>query len=135
LVFWFAFSTNPWNHCRVSASTVYLNMNKDDATQSAPQTQISWNSINWNNIPLAQINKSSSPSFRIPFVNSGSNKIFYIIDFNDTSAGQYLQNISINNTNIGSLYTTFDNPFSRHFNSRMHHRYNGVVIPKENITC
>ncbi len=134
----FAFSTNPWNHSRVSAYTVYYNLNQDGqdnsiiTTYSTQSTIVNYkvNNIDfiWNNDSIVKFTPGTS-NFRIPFVNSGKDKIFYIIDHND-NYGPSVVNVEINNTNVGNLYTTFDNPFSRHYNSKKYHRYNAVIIPK-----
>ena len=75
-------------------------------------------------------------SFRIPFVNSGKTKIFYIIEHNNYW-GPGIANVSLMNdlvdVPLGGMYTTFDNPFSRHFNSKRYCRYYGVVIPKDKL--
>ncbi len=131
----FAFSTNPWNHCRLAAISIHWQTNKDpesdiDNTNAA----ITWNSENWNNDNLLQFNKNTQPSFQIPFVNSGKDKIFYVVEHNN-SWGPSVIMVSVqkaDNTyqDIGGLYTTFNNPFSRHFNSKIYQRYYGVIIPK-----
>ena len=35
----------------------------------------------------------------------------------------------MNGTNIGRLRATFDNPFARHWNSKMYERYAAVFVP------
>jgi hypothetical protein len=128
----FAFSTNPWNHFRISPRTLELNLNDTDESVIFNQlTKLTFNNNNWNNDQLNQIVGISTITIRIPFVNSGRNKVFYIIEHNSFDYAGYTTYITINNVNVGNLYTTFDNPFSRHFNSKLYNRYFGVIIPKE----
>ncbi len=133
----FAFSTNPWNHCRVSARTIYCNLNKEGndlittLTSYPTQTTIVWGG-SWNNDTYCQITTGSEGAFRIPFVNSGREKIFYLIEHNDNWSTSS-KNVKVNGIEIGNLYTSFDNPFARHFNSKIWQRYLGVIIPKDII--
>ncbi len=137
---WFsglAFSTNPWNHCRISALTIHWNFNKEGNDLITPitsypaQSNIVWGG-GWNNDTYCQITTGSDGVFRIPFVNSGREKIFYLIEHNDVW-NTNSRNVKVNGIEIGSLYTSFDNPFSRHFNSKPYQRYLGVIIPKDII--
>ncbi len=135
----FAFSTNPWNHCKISGLTVYHNLNKSGQDSSnigayPVQSTISVynNMIPWNNQVLLKFTPGIS-TFRIPYVYSGRDKIFYIIESNESYLKSMI-NVKINNNIVGNLYTTFDNPFSRHNNSKVHRRYYGVVIPKNILT-
>lgn len=131
----FAFSTNPWNHCKLSALSIHWQTNKDiegDIDNTNPA--ITWHSDIWNNQPLAKFNSNTEPEFKIPFVNSGNDKVFYIIEHNN-SWGPGIINVSIQNsdgtnyTSLGGLYDSFNNPFARHHNSVNFQRYLGVIIP------
>jgi hypothetical protein len=142
-----AFSTNPWNHCKVSSISLIWQSNKTNNTNGIPtsftKNDVVWNNIanltdreNWNNLPLAQFNVNSIIPFRIPFVNSGKDKIFYLVEHNNNWGPSIigltvLKNINNTNVNvpIGNFYTSFNNPFSRHYNSKMYQRYYGIVIP------
>jgi len=136
----FAFSTNPWNHCKLSALSIHWQTNKEiESDIDATNPTIVWplGSIdkNWNNQTLATFKANTEPEFKIPFVNSGNDKIFYIIEHNNVW-GPGIINVSIQNidktnyTSLGSLHDSFNNPFARHSNSVMYQRYLGVVIPK-----
>jgi hypothetical protein len=129
----FAFSTNPWNHCKVSASTLYLNLNRDETNTTWGRDQIiqGWYD-DWNRHEMGRFTAGNKTTFKIPFVNSGRNKIFYVVEHNETWAPSIIS-VSVNNTIIGNLYTSFDNPFARHFNSKQYQRYYGAVIPVELI--
>jgi hypothetical protein len=138
-----AFSTNPWNHCKVSAKAIFWQINNDDNSQGKTEATggLTWNSDNWQNQPLAQFNAGNLHQFRIPFVNSGKDKIFYLVEHN-SNWGPTIIGLSIvkyNGTNgdvviqLGNFYTSFDNPFARHYNSKLSQRYYGIVIPKEHL--
>jgi hypothetical protein len=134
----FAFSSNPWKHCRVSAISVHwqTNISSDPTGINNTNPAIGWNSDNNNNDPLGQFIGNTSPEIRIPFVKSERNKIFYIIEHNSTW-GPSMISIELKKdgvyTKIGNLYTTFNNPFARHFNSKPYQRYYGMVIPKDKL--
>jgi hypothetical protein len=80
--------------------------------------------------PILYIKNNSTATFRIPFVNSKKNKILYLVEYN-SNWGPSVYNITVNNNNLGILYTTFDNPFSIHYNSKSGNKYLGLYIPKE----
>ena len=134
----FAFSANPWNHAKSSALNIHWGVNNDDTllNTDASNNLIGWNGID-NNIHKAVFQAGKTFQFRIPFVNSGRNKIFYIVVFNEITnpaTGIISLDLFTNNDvplRLGNFYTSFDNPFSRHFNSKQNLRYIGVVIPKE----
>lgn len=129
----FAFSTNPWNHCRISALTLHYNLNRDEENITYDRTMISWETHNgYNNEPLAVFANSKTSTFKIPFVNSGKDKIFYVIEHN-SNWGPGVVSVSCNGDPIDNLSTSFDNPFARHFNSKIYQRYLATIIPKEYI--
>ncbi len=139
-----AFSTNPWNHCKIPALSLYFQTNNDDNANNVVGATggLTWNQNNFNNEPLAQFNGGNTFQFRIPFVNSGKDKIFYLIEHNNNwgPAITSLEIFKYNTTtqvetaiNLGNFYTSFDNPFARHHNSKIYQRYYGVVIPKEHL--
>lgn len=132
----FAFSSNPWNHCKLSALSIHWQTNKDlESDIDITNPAIQWHSDNWYSQPLAKFISNTEPIFKIPFVNSGNDKVFYIIEHKNVW-GPGLINVSIQNingtnyTSLGGLFDTFNNPFSRHHNSVMYQRYLGVIIPK-----
>ncbi len=138
----FAFSTNPWNHYKCSAVEIYWKIHNsndnENLTQGTSAGDIFWgeNWHNWNNAPIARFNDNLQIYFRIPFVNSGKNKIFYLVEHNNNWGPSNAQlSILKNNTyiNLGNLYTSFENPFATHFNSKMYQRYYGISIPKEHL--
>jgi hypothetical protein len=136
-----AFSTNPWNHCLIHGNSLYNHINDDNTLSGLfPDTATIKNfDAVFNETYLFGMQPSTSPIIRIPFVNSGRNKIFYIIENNNTFSLSIVGveiNITPNSStptwqNIGNFYTTFDNPFARHSNSMIFHKYYGIIIPKE----
>lgn len=131
----FAFSTNPWNHCRISGLSLHWQTNKDPESDiDGTNPALVWDNNAWNGDPLIRFPPNTQPVFQIPFVNSDKDKIFYVIEHNN-NWGPGIISVSIQKTDntyqdIGGLYTTFNNPFSRHFNSKIYQRYYGVIIPK-----
>ncbi len=160
---WFsgiAFSTNPWNHYKCHALELHWQIHKLDANNNLIReidntySYIKWwaNSDGdaWNNTRLAYFDGTASSLvstiastlgssevlvyFRIPFVNSGKDKIFYLVEHNSNyDTGTYEVSILYNNVykSLGNFRTTFQNPFATHFNSKMYQRYYAVRIPKE----
>jgi hypothetical protein len=126
------FQQTPGIILRISPRTLELNLNDTDESVIFNQkSKLTLYSNNSSNDQLIEIIGIATITFRIPFVNSGRNKVFYIIEHNKFDYAGYTTYITINNINIGNLYTTFDNPFARHFNSKINNRYFGVIIPKE----
>ena len=142
----FAFSVNPWNHAKSSALAIHWQVNKQDTSQGVgsietDNTKIAWNNnVDSNNpqynIQLSRFKANVSAEFRLPFVNSQRNKIFYIAVWNN-EYNPAIVGLEISKNNVyqplGNFYTTFDNPFSRHINSKTNLRYIGVIIPKDHL--
>jgi hypothetical protein len=141
-----AFSTNPWNHYRIDAHTLFLNLNKDASyfevkstyhdVQNGDNISFRYRSLDGDNLTLL---KTGKRTFRIPFVNSRNDKIFYLIQWG-ADTGIIGLSLTITDTDtsnneifIGNLYSTLNNPFSKHFNSKKNGRYLGITIPKENF--
>ena len=124
----FAFSSNPWNHYRVSALMLQWNLTTTSPS-TTPPSGTSW-SNDWNNDEFFAV-VGQQLSVPIPIINSGKNKIFYIIVHNNTW-NELVQSVTISTAN-GSvtipMKTTLDNPFSRHYNSKKRwQRYMGGII-------
>ena len=136
----FAFSTNPWNHCPVNAVSLHWNINTVDANDNviigkSSNSSILYKDDDWNGRHIAYFLESKTAGFRIPFVNSQKDKIFYIIEHN-TDWSPSVSYLEIRNESgtwikLGNFYTTFNNPFSKHINSKKNQRYYGIVIPKQ----
>jgi hypothetical protein len=126
LEFWIsglAFSRNPWSH--VAQSAVGYNWAVNGGTK------VGWNSDNWNNDVLAVINAGSKPTLRVPVLPSGRDKLLYIIEHNNNWVGALHGGITVNGMAIERFTTTYDNPFARHWNSKIYERYLAARIPKE----
>jgi hypothetical protein len=160
-----AFSTNPWNHLTLHALNIMYNTNKllNDSRYATPAMSTS-NEI-WNTEYNTYRNTSgpTNPSniiVRIPIVNSGRDKILYLVTHNDNwnenmkavyifqksdvqpsiSNTKDLTTVTVNDTSnnpmirLDNFSITFNNPFSRHYNSSVYNRYIGTVIPARLIT-
>jgi hypothetical protein len=97
-----AFSTNPWNHAMISTNDA-----KGFKTQKGEL------------------------HIQVPFINSGRNKILYILASRNSDLYK-IANIKLRVNGIpitGSFHTCFDNPFSKELqNSQL--QYVGIVIPE-----
>jgi hypothetical protein len=142
----FAFSTNPWNHYKCSALELHWLVHNSNDNQNLNGATSGGNIImggdwwNWNNEPLARFNDNGWIQFRIPFVHSGKDKIFYLVEHNNNWGPSNIRldiQKNVNNIstyiNLGNLYTSFNNPFATHFNSKIYQRYYGIRIPKEHL--
>lgn len=159
-----AFSTNPWNHLNLHALTIMYNSNRLLYDLRSGSPEMSTDNEIWNTEYIIYRNTSgpTNPSniiIRIPIVNSGRDKILYLITHNDAwnenmKAVYIFENPNLqpripttkdlttatfddiaNNPMIrlDNFTTTFNNPFSRHYNSSVYNRYIGTVIPSNLI--
>ena len=71
----------------------------------------------------------------VPFVNSGRDKLLYVIGENNDPNRLAHDRVLVNGTNVGRLRASFDNPFARHWNSKMYERYAAVIVPAHLITA
>ncbi len=138
----FAFSTNPWNHYKCHALEIHWQIHKINPSLTTDTIVDIDNNNSYirfdreDNQPIGIFVNGASAIFRIPFINNNKDKIFYIVETNRNYVTS-VPKISIfkgaSEVNLGNLYTTFDNPFSRHHNSKLYQRYLGVKIPKEHL--
>jgi hypothetical protein len=147
-----AFSSNPWNHCNLSAAAIYDNMNSIErippnklyanffsiwSTIIANSTWFSDSFSNYNGSNIFYINQIKSSVIRMPIIKSGKDKFLYIIALNrrlDTEAIQIsLVDANLNLIKLPPLKTTYSNPFSRHFNSRIENIYRATIIQDAQI--
>jgi len=159
-----AFSTNPWNHLTLHALNIKYNTNKllTDSRYSYPAMLTENDIKNTEYVTWRDTSGPTNPSniiVRIPIVNSGRDKILYLVTHNDT----WNENMkavfifekpnlqpTISNTKdltiatfndisnnplirLDNFTTTFNNPFSRHYNSSVYNRYIATVIPSNLI--
>ena len=115
-----AFTKNPWAHAAQSAVAFVWGLNGGDT-------------INWEGVWGSDVDCSVSPQtmkmLKVPFVNSGRDKLLYVIGENNDPNRLAHDGVWLNGTNIGRLRASFDNPFARHWNSKMYERYAAVFVP------
>jgi hypothetical protein len=160
-----AFTTNPWNHFSVPILSIRWNLNNTISDMRGPlsiTTNISSNEFSIYLNTSGKTNKSNI-IVRIPVVNSGKDKVLYLISTNegtysvDVIKGVYIftnPNIhpSIASTTkdlttattadtfdnpmvkLTNFSASFNNPFSRNSNSSNYRRYTATIIPKQYIT-
>lgn len=115
-----AFSRNPWAHATQSALGYYWASNGGNSTP--------WGHHNQYGDIFANITGKSNFELRVPVLPSGRDKLLYLVDLNDT--GNNLHNgITVNNVPIERFLASYDNPFARHFTSKVYHRYIAARIP------
>ena len=115
-----AFSTNPWAHAAQSAVGYNWGLNGGD--------QVPWWG-HWNSDVLAQLTQGSSFLLKVPVIPSGQDKLLYLIQHNDSWNGCMHTGITVNNQPIERFVATYDNPFARHWNSKLYERYIAACIP------
>jgi hypothetical protein len=136
----FAFSKNPWNHCPINHVSIHWDVNRSNTSDLKNQNPNIMHATDAF-FTYSFFKNNTITQFRIPFVNSGKDKIFYIIEYNMASSPSF-KNLEIVTTpakaatlaiykDLGGFYTTFKNPFSEHYNSRVNQRYYAVIIPKQ----
>jgi hypothetical protein len=120
-----AFTANPWAHAAQSGVAFVWGLNGGDT-------------INWEGVWGSDVDCSVSPQTRsrlmVPFVNSGRDKLLYVIGENNDPNRLAHDGVLVNGTNVGRLRASFDNPFARHWNSKMYERYAAVIVPASLIT-
>ncbi len=118
-----AFSSNPWNLAFNSAISYHWRLNGGD--------NLDWSSHDWNNDQLARIPAGRASKVIVPIVPSGKNKLLYIVEHNNNWNGLGHNGISVDNTPIERLRTTWDHPLAVHNNSKMYERFAAALVPEE----
>ena len=116
-----AFSKNPWGHAMNSAVAYHWAVNGGEAT--------TWYNQNWNNDNLSYFPTEQKKTIKVPVVQNGKCKILYIVEHNSNWLGTQHRGVSVNGKAIDRLTTTFNNPFSVHFNHKYFDRYIATRIP------
>lgn len=116
-----AFSRNPWAHAVESALAYYWTSNGGDA--------VKWNTENWNSDVLAEILPKTNLTLMVPVIPNGRDKLLYLVEHNNFWNGAMHNGISVNGTPIERFFSTYDNPFARHWNSKYFERYLAARIP------
>lgn len=118
-----AFSKNPWGHAAQSALGYHWTVNGGDATF--------WGQ-NWHDIEgdsLSQIGPKTNLLLRVPVVANGRDKLLYMVERNQGDTRSAHSGITVNGQPIERLLDTYDNPFARHWNSKIFNRYLAARIP------
>jgi len=118
-----AFGKNLWNHAYNSAVAYLWKLNP----QNGPD--LGWTGPNWNNDQLAEFLPGTIVEVSVPVVPSGKDKIVYFVEHNNNWHDVQHTGIYANGVQIDRLRTTYNNPFSTHFNSKLFMRYLATKIP------
>ncbi|HEX7027810.1 MAG TPA: phage tail protein [Gammaproteobacteria bacterium] len=116
-----AFSRNPWGHAAHSAVAYHWQLNGG--------SDVGWNSHKWNNDVLAQILKGKETALVVPVVSNGNDKLLYLVEHNNNWNGCMHNGIKVNGKEIERFIATYDNPFARHWNSKIYNRYIAARVP------
>jgi hypothetical protein len=125
------FSKNPYNHAMSSAVTYKDNQNGGSG--------VGWSGSSWpgghgsntdGGDNLAHISKGKTANLAVPVVNSGADKMLYLLSTGRQSDSGYARQfkVYVNRTLVDSFYP-YDNVFSRYYNSRQNLSYLGARIP------
>jgi len=121
-----AFSRNPWAHATQSAVGYNWQLNGGDA--------VAWSTNNWGYDVLGYLNPQTNLLLKVPVVPSKRDKLLYIINHNDSGNELVVHSaITVGGNPIERLLSTYDNPFSRHWNSKLYERYLAARIPANMI--
>ena len=115
------FSKNLWNHTRNSAVAYHWAINGGTAS--------GWSSENWNSDQLAFLTAGQVLELRVPVIPSDQDKLVYIVEHNSAWLGTMHAGVWVNGVPIERFRTTYDNPFSRHYNSKFYDKYIAARIP------
>jgi len=127
---WFsglAFSKNPWNHATQSAVGYVWAKNGGDSAIWKDE----WK--DWNGDVLAAISPAHVRNLKVPVVPSKREKLLYVVEHNDNWNGCNHSKIEVNGKPVERFLSTYDNPFSRHWNSKLYNRYIAARIPVDLI--
>ena len=123
-----AFSRNPWAHAAQSALGYHWAVNR-----GANLNDVKWESDNYGGDVLARIDPKTNWLLRVPVVPSGRDKLLYVITHNSDWNDCMHTGIKVNGQTIERFMATYDNPFARHWNSKVNARYIAARIPSNLI--
>jgi len=121
-----AFTANRWAHAAQSAVAFVWGLNGGD--------QINWEGV-WGSDVDCSVSPQTTSRLMVPLVNSGRDKLLYVVGENNDPNRLAHDGVLVNGVNVGRLRASFDNPFARHWNSKMYERYAAVIIPARMITA
>jgi hypothetical protein len=117
-----AFSRNPWAHAAQSAIAFHWTSNGG--------TAVGWGNDNvWNNDQLGTVPAGGLALLKVPVVPSGRDKLLYIIEHNSNWVGALFTGIKVNGKPIERFLASYNNPFARHWNSKLNERYLAALVP------
>ena len=122
-----AFSRNPWSHAVQSAVGYHWASNGGDATMWSDGWQA------WNSDVLSKINPKTNLELKVPVVPSGRDKLLYLVEHNTTWNGTMHNGITVNGKQIERFMASYENPFARHWSSKIYNRYIAARIPANYI--
>src|SRR5262249_3726506 len=116
-----AFSKNPWAHAAQSAIGYHWAVNGGG--------RIRWDRGDWSDDVLGKIDAKKNLELKVPVVPSGRDKLLYLIEHNSDWNGVMHTAITVQGQPVERFMDTYDNPFSRHWNSKFRDRYIATRIP------
>lgn len=119
-----AFSKNPWAHSTQSALLGY-HMGLNDSEKTSWEKD--WDT--WNGDVLSKIEPKTNLALQVPVLPSGRDKLLYLVEHNANWNGCMHSGIMVNDQPIERFISTYDNPFARHWNSKLYNRYIAARIP------
>ena len=129
------FSTNPYNHAMSSGFTYYHGGNGGSGVMWFVS---SWPGSDGSNTDggdnCAYIPAGKTAKLMVPVVNSGADKMLYLLDTGQQHVSAYVGQckVTVNGTLVDSFFP-HDNVFSRYYNSRKNLSYLGTRIPADLI--
>lgn len=137
-----AFSKNPWSHATQSAVGYHWNVNGGEG--NGIQWADKGNGDSWYYDLLGFINPKTNLDLRVPIVSSGQDKLLYVVVPNTSEFANGGTHTGIQIAKIGDkgqpieeyvaverFLASYENPFARHWNSRVTQRYIAARIPAE----
>ena len=119
-----AFGKNPWAHAAQSAVGYHWALNG-----GSNYNDVKWESDNSGGDVLARIDGKTNWVLKVPVVPSGRDKLLYVITQNSDLHNCAHTGITVNGQTIERFMATYDNPFARHWNSKVNERYIAARIP------
>lgn len=126
-----AFSKNPWAHAAQSAIGYHWALNGGNGTycylDPKKKPQDDWRQ--WNSDSLSRIDSNTTLVLKVPIVRSDRDKLLYLIEHNNNWNGCMHTGITVEGQPIERFMATYENPFARHWNSKLYERYIAARIP------